>query len=101
MVSQNEAGKTLENKTNLVVVDAPDAAECQGDGLLLAGDDDLVLGQARRRDADAGARLLAQLLHQAVVGAGDERVEGLLQGQTLHCTFILVSEEEEEEESIK
>lgn len=78
-------------QTHLVVVDGSDAAERQGDGLLLPGDDDLVLGQAGRGDADASPRLLAQLLHQPVVGAGDEGVEGLLQGQTLHCTLVLVS----------
>lgn len=74
---------------HLVVVDGSDAAERQGDGLLLPGDDDLVLGQAGRRDADASARLLAQLLHQAVVSAGDEGVEDLLQGETLHRTLVL------------
>lgn len=79
------------NKTHLVVVDGSYAAERQGDGLLLPGDDNLVLGQAGRGDADAGARLLAQLLHQPVVGAGDEGVEGLLKGQALHCTLVLVS----------
>lgn len=79
------------NKTHLVVIDGSDAVQRQSDGLLLPGDDDLVLGQARRWNADASARLLAQLLHQAVVGAGDERVEGLLQGETLHRSLVLAS----------
>lgn len=73
----------------LVFVDGSDAADRQSDGLLLPGDDDLVLGQAGRGDADASARLLAQLLHQPVVGSGDEGVEGLLQGVALHRTLVL------------
>lgn len=78
-------------RTHLVVVDGSDAAQRQGHGLLLPSDDDLVLGQAGRGDADSSPRLLAQLLHQPVVGAGDEGVEGLLQGETLHRTLVLSS----------
>lgn len=80
----------VNQEAHLVVVDGSNAAERHGDGLLLPGDDDLVLGQAGGGDADASARLLAQLLHQPVVGSGDEGVEGLLQGETLHRTLVLV-----------
>lgn len=67
-------------QTHLVVVDGADAVQCQGHSLLLPSDDDLVLRQAGRRYADASARVLAQFLHQPVVGASNERVEDLLQG---------------------
>lgn len=83
--------RTLWKQTHLVFVDGSDAADGQRDRLLLASDDDLVLGQAGRWDADAGSCVLAQLLHQPVVGSGDEGVEGFLQRQTLHCTLVLVS----------
>lgn len=74
---------------NLVFVDGSYAVDRQSDGLLLPSDDNLVLRQAGRRDADASARLLTQLLNQPVVGAGDEGVEDLLQGQTLHSALVL------------
>lgn len=79
----------LPDLTYLVFVDGSDAVDRQGDSILLPRDDDLVLRQAGRRDADACARLLAQLLHQSVVGTGDEGVEGLLQRQTLHGSLVL------------
>lgn len=94
-------------QSHLVFVDGSDAADSQRDRLLLAGDDDLVLRQAGRWDADAGPCLKAQLLHQPVVGSGDEGVEGFLQGQTLHRALVLVSgwgragERRQTEESIK
>lgn len=78
--------------THLVFVDGSDAVQREGDGLLLPRDDDLVLGEAGGRDADAGPRLLAQLLHQPVVGASDEGMEDLLQGETLHRTLVLTTE---------
>lgn len=86
----------LPDQTHLVVIDASDAVDRQGDGLLLPSDDNLVLGQAGRGDANAGACLLAQLLYQSVVGTGDEGVESLLQRQTLHGSFVLERREEEE-----
>lgn len=77
-------------QTHLVVIDGADAVQCQSHCLLLPGDDYLVLGQAGWRYADAGACVLAQFLHQPVVGAGDERVEDLLQGEALHGALVLV-----------
>lgn len=77
---------------HLLLVNGSDMGDGQGDRLLLPSDDDLVLGQAGRGDANAGPSLLTQLLHQPVMSAGNERVESLLQREPLHRSLILEDE---------
>lgn len=74
---------------HLVIIDGPDTAERKCNSFLLPSDDNFIFGQAGWGDADASARFLTQLLHQAVVGAGNKRVEGLFQSQTLHSSLVL------------
>lgn len=75
--------------TRLVLIDLADMQERLSNRLLFAGDDYLILVDTGRRDVDTGPRVLHDLLDHFVESSSNERVEGLLQAQTLHGSLVL------------
>lgn len=66
-----------------------DVGNRHGDGFLLAGDNNLIFGQARWWDAYTSTGFLTQLLNESIIRTGDEWMKSFLKRYTIHCTLIL------------